>query len=127
VRSDPARAGEALDLLDRAARFNPSSTIPRLWSAEVLIAVGQPELAAPYYRDAIARDPADEYSHLALAALESTAGRRAEAERLLRRAVRLSPRDPLARELLDRVAAGRRIGIADVRKDFTQRRQNREQ
>jgi tetratricopeptide (TPR) repeat protein len=127
VRDDRGRAGEALDLLDRAAGLNPASTLPRLWEAEVVIAVGHPQLAAPYYRDAIQRDPADEYSHLALAALESSAGRQPEAERLLRRAVELSPRDPLARKLLGRVRSGRRIGILDVRKDFTQRRKNREQ
>ena len=125
VNEDPARAGEALDLFDRAAGLNPHSTIPRLFSASTVIALGQPQLAAPYYRDAIDRDPADQYSHLALGALESTAGHRAAAERLLREAVALKPRDPLARDLLERVRAGRRIGIDDVLEDFRQRRARR--
>jgi tetratricopeptide (TPR) repeat protein len=122
----PANAPDALDLLDRSAALNPASTLPRLLSAQIMVARGQPELAAPYYRDALARDPADEYSNLALGALESTAGRRAEAERLLRRAVYLSPRDDLARTLLARVQRGDRIGIGDVNKDFVQRRENRQ-
>ena len=125
VNDDPARAGEALDMLDRAAGLNPHSPIPRLYSAAIVIAFGQPERAAPYYRDAIERDPSDQYSHLALGALESTAGRRARATRLLRRAAELSPRDPLARELLEEVEAGRRIGLEDVRREFQNRREAR--
>jgi tetratricopeptide (TPR) repeat protein len=125
-KQSPANAPNALDLLDRAAALNPASALPRLLSAQIMVARGRPELAAPYYRDALARDPADEYSNLALGALESTAGRPAEAERLLRRAVHLSPRDELARTLLARVQRGDRIGIGDVNKDFVQRRENRQ-
>jgi tetratricopeptide (TPR) repeat protein len=124
-REDPRRAGDALDLLDRAAGLNPYSAVPRLLSGQVVVAIGQPQLAAPYYRDAIARDPRDEYANLALAALVSSAGRQAEAERLVRRAVELVPGDPLARDLLAKVTAGRRIGIGDVNKDFDQRRESR--
>jgi hypothetical protein len=122
-REDPRRAGDALDLLDRAAGLNPHSTMPRLLAAQVMVAIGRPQLAAPYYRDALARDPRDEYANLALGALESSAGRRAEAERRIQRAVELVPGDPLARELLANVRAGRRISIATVNSDFDQRRE----
>jgi hypothetical protein len=124
-RQDPRRAGDALDLLDRAAGLNPHSTLPRLLSGQVVVAIGHPQLAAPYYRDVLARDPRDEYANLALAALSSSAGRHAEAERRVRRAVALVPRDPLARDLLTKVTAGRRIDIADVNRDFDQRRESR--
>jgi hypothetical protein len=124
-REHPARAGDALDILDRAAGLNPYSTVPRLLAAQVVVASGHPALAAPYYRDAIERDPRDEYAHLALAALESTAGRQDEAERLLRRAQALSPHDWLPRQLLDRLRKGEEIGIRDVNTDFDQRRENR--
>jgi hypothetical protein len=40
-------------------------------------------------------------------------------------ALELRPRDPLARDLLRRVRAGRRIKLDDVRKDFQQRLENR--
>lgn len=122
---DPQRAGDALDLLDRAARWNTHSTIPGLLSGQVVVAIGRPGLAAPYYRDVIARDPREVYAHLALASLEANAGRRAEAERLARRAVELSPRDQLARNLLAKLRAGRRISIADVNEDFYDRWKSR--
>jgi len=121
-RDDPARVGDAVERLDRAAGLNPFSTVPRLLQGRMMVAIGRPALAAPYYRDAIERDDQDEYSHLALGALESSAGRDAEAERLLRRATELSPADPLARGLLGDVRAGRTVTIAQVNRDFTRRR-----
>jgi tetratricopeptide (TPR) repeat protein len=122
---NPANAGEALDLLDRAAGLRPSSIMPRLLQGQIVVALRQPQLAAPYYRDAIRRDPRDVYSHLALAALESSAGRRAEAARLLQEARRLSPRDFAARELLQELRAGRRITINDVNDEYYARLQDR--
>jgi hypothetical protein len=122
---DPRRAGDALELLDRAAGLNPFSTIPRLYQGQIVVALGRPALAAGYYRDAIERDDQDEYSHLALGALESTAGRQREAERQMARAVAISPRDPLARDLLRDVRAGRVVTIDQVNRDFNQRRANR--
>ncbi|MEA2142676.1 MAG: hypothetical protein QOI64_1106 [Solirubrobacteraceae bacterium] len=124
-RENPRNAADALDLLDRAAGLNPFSTVPRLLSGQVVVAIGQPQLAAPYYRDALARDPRDEYANLALGALESSAGRPVQAERLVRRAVALVPSDPLARDLLAKLTAGQRIGIDDVNRDFDQRRESR--
>jgi tetratricopeptide (TPR) repeat protein len=124
-REDPAQAGEALDRLDQAAGLNPFSTIPRLLQGQLAIAIGRPALAVSYYRDSIARDDQDEYSHLALGALESTGGRRAQAERQMGRAVTISPRDPLARDLLREVRAGQTVTIFQVNKEFNRRRANR--
>jgi tetratricopeptide (TPR) repeat protein len=124
-RDDPSRAGDALDRLDRAAGLNPFSTVPRLLQGQIVVAVGRPRLAVGYYRDAVDRDEQDEYSHLALGALESTAGRQREAERQMARAVEISPSDPLARDLLRDVRAGRIVTIDRVNKDFNQRRANR--
>jgi O-antigen ligase len=123
--SDPQRAGDALERLDRAAGLNPFSVVPRLYQAQIVVAIGRPELAAGYYRDAIARDYDDEYSHLALGALESTAGRQRAAVAEMGRAVQISPRDELARVLLRDVRAGRTVTIQRVNKDFNQRRANR--
>ena len=123
--SDPQRAGDALERLDRAAGLNPFSVVPRLYQAQIVVAIGRPALAAGYYRDAIARDYEDEYSHLALGALESTAGRQRAAVAEMGRAVAISPRDELARVLLRDVRAGRVVTIQRVNKDFNQRRANR--
>jgi tetratricopeptide (TPR) repeat protein len=123
--SDPKRAGDALERLDGAAGLNPFSVVPRLYQGQIVVAIGRPELAADYYRDAIARDDQDEYSHLALGALESMAGRQREAVGQMTRAVELSPRDELARILLRDVRAGRVVTIQRVNKDFNQRRANR--
>jgi hypothetical protein len=123
--SDPARAADALDRLDRAAGLNPFSTFPRLLQGQIVEALGRSRLAEDYYRDALKRDEQDEYSHLALGALESSAGHQAEAQRHMARAVALSPRDPLARDLLRDVRAGRIVTIARVNKDFNRRRANR--
>ena len=122
---NPARAGEALDLLDRAAGLRPRAIMPRLLQGQIVVALRRPQLARPYYRDAIRRDPANVYSHLALAALESSAGRRTEAIRLVERARQLSPRDYSARELLDRLRSGRRITIYDVNEDYGKRLEDR--
>ena len=124
-REDPRRAGDALERLDRAAGLNPFSTVPRLLEGQIFVAVGRPALAADYYRDAIDRDDQDEYSHLALGALESMAGRDTSAERLMLRAATISPADPLARDLLRDVRAGRRVTIARVNRDFNRRRAGR--
>jgi predicted Zn-dependent protease len=99
--------------------------VPRLFQAQIVTAVGHPELAAPYYRDAIQRDPRDVYVHTALAAVESTAGNRADAERNAAEAVRLSPRDYTARRVLRRLRAGRRVTIYDVNKDYAARVKDR--
>jgi hypothetical protein len=122
---DPARAAQALDQLDSAARLRRGSVVPRLFQAQIVTAVGHPELAAPYYRDAIRRDPRDVYVHTALAAVESTAGHRTEAERNAAEAVRLSPRDTTARRVLRRLRAGRRVTIYDVNKDYAARVKDR--
>ncbi len=124
-RENPARAADALDRLDRAAGLNPFSTVPRLLQAQIEVAGGRPALAAPYYRDALERDDQDEYSHLALGALESTAGSRVPAERHIARAVAISPRDPLARDLLRDVRAGKVVTIFQVNREFNRRRAGR--
>jgi tetratricopeptide (TPR) repeat protein len=123
--SDPGRAGDALDRLDRAAGLNPYSVVPRLYQAQIVVAIGRPALAADYYRDAIARDDQDEYSHLALGALESMGGRQAQAIAQMARAVQISPRDELARVLLRDVRAGRVVNIQRVNRNFNRRRANR--
>ena len=124
---NPARAGDALDLLDRAAGLNPHSTVPRLLSGQLVVALGQPELARALLprRDRRATR-GDEYAHLALGALESSAGpprggrapaapRHRSSARATRWRATCSPRS----------APGRRIGIQDVNKDFNERRENR--
>lgn len=122
---NPAKAGEALDLLDRAAGLQPGSTLPRLLQAQIVVALGRPALAADYYRDAIERDPRDVYAHTALAAIDSMSGRPGDAERHAARAVELSPRDDTARRVLRRLRAGRRVTIFDVNKDYGERLENR--
>ncbi len=57
------------------------------------------------------RVPDDAYAALELGAIASQSGERVRALMLLERAVRLDPRDPLAREALATVRAGRRVSV----------------
>jgi Tfp pilus assembly protein PilF len=57
------------------------------------------------------RVPDDAYATLELGAIASQSGQRAQALVLLERAVRLDPRDPLAREALATARAGRRVSV----------------
>jgi hypothetical protein len=60
---------------------------------------------------ALGRNPGDPYATLERGAIASSRGERRAALALLARAVRVNPRDPLAREALLLVREGRRVSV----------------
>ncbi len=105
------RPAEALDRLDRAASLNPFSAQPPSVAGSVHLRFDERVRAQSAFEDALARVPRDAYATLELGAIASADGRPADAERLLRRAVVLAPRDPLAAKALQIVRSG---GVVDI-------------
>ena len=123
--ADPSRAADSIALLDRAASLNPWSAYPRLLQAQIGVALGRDGLARSYYLAALSRDADDEFSHLALAAIASEGGHRAEALSWARRARTLSPGDPLAEEVLAELRKGERLRVSDLGRELSARAEAR--
>jgi tetratricopeptide (TPR) repeat protein len=100
---------EALDRLDRAAQLNSLSARPRLTAGVIAVNLGRLDIAESELRDALERDPRNEFAALELGAVLSRRGRRDEAVAILERASRLAPRDPVARMALRQARAGKRL------------------
>ena len=66
------------------------------------------------FASALQRTPGDAYATLELGSIASAEGHRSRAMVLLERAVRLNPRDPLAREALKLAAVGRRVNVDEL-------------
>ena len=97
--------------LDEAARLNPLSDEPYLLAGSIALRFGDLARADHEFRLALRRTPSDPYATLERGAIASSRGERAVALALLARAVRLNPRDPLAREALHVVREGRRVSV----------------
>ena len=110
-RSDPEAAYERLD---RAASLDPLSPEPYLAAGTIALKRSEQARARTNFRKALERQPRSAYATLELGALASTYGDRAAAERLLARAVRLNPRDELARKAYADVRAGRQVSIEQL-------------
>jgi tetratricopeptide (TPR) repeat protein len=97
--------------LNQAAQLNPLSDEAYLIAGS--IALRRDELARADHQFALAlgRVPADAYATLERGAIASTQGDSHAALRLLRRAVALNPRDPLARAALLAVRHGERLDV----------------
>lgn len=107
-RSDPAAAYRRLD---RAASLDPLSPEPYLAAGTIALKRSEQARARASFRKALQRQSRSAYATLELGALASTYDDQAEAARLLARAVRLDPRDELARKALADVRAGRHVSI----------------
>jgi tetratricopeptide (TPR) repeat protein len=106
-----ARPFESYSRLDRAADLDPFSDRPALLAGSIALRYGDLGRARTAFSAARHRNPRGQYATLELGAIASVQGRRAEAGRLLTRAVALAPRDATAREALGVVRAG---GIVDL-------------
>jgi tetratricopeptide (TPR) repeat protein len=105
---DPAGA---YSRLAQAASLDPLSEEPYLIAGSIALRLGQFDRADREFAKALGRVPDDAYATLERGAIASTRGRPAEARRLLERAVRLNPRDPLTREALSLVRSGRAVSV----------------
>jgi O-antigen ligase len=104
----------AYERLDNAASLNPLSATPWLLGGSIALRADQPERAERFFRDALRRDPGDQYAHLELGMLALADGRRRQALPLLERAARLNPRDAIGAEVLRRAKRGEGVNIARV-------------
>ncbi|HTC60237.1 MAG TPA: O-antigen ligase family protein [Solirubrobacteraceae bacterium] len=97
--------------LGEAAKLNPLSDRPYLVEGSIALRYGDLARAKNAFSQALVRVSDDAYATLELGAIASQSGERARALVLLERAVRLDPRDPLAREALATVRAGKRVSV----------------
>ncbi len=110
--------------LDSAAKLDPLSDEPYSLAGSIALRYGDSARAEHYFSLALKRVPGDAYATLELGALASELGERDRALVLLERAVRLSPRDPLAREALRTARAGRRVGVQALNREILLGAQN---
>jgi O-antigen ligase len=112
---DPAGAYARLD---EAARLNPLSDTAYVIAGSIAVRYGELAYADRQFSRALGRSPGDAYATLERGAIASSTGRRAEALRLLEAAVRLNPRDPLARQALLVVRRGRRVSVEELNRSI---------
>jgi predicted secreted protein len=104
--------------LGEAAKLNPLSDRPYLVEGSIALRYGDLARAQSAFSRALVRVPGDAYAALELGAIASQSGASARALVLLERAVRLDPRDPLAREALATVRAGRRVSVGALNRSI---------
>jgi hypothetical protein len=97
--------------LQEAANLNPLSDRPYLVEGSIALRYDDLTRAQKAFSQALVRVPDDAYAALELGAIASQSGQRARSLVLLERAVRLDPRDPLAREALATARAGGRVSV----------------
>jgi hypothetical protein len=100
--------------LDEAARLNPLSDEAYLVAGSIALRYGDLARADHDFALALERSPGDAYATLERGAIASARGDRPAAVGLLARAVRLSPRDALARQALRSAQAGQRLSIDEL-------------
>jgi tetratricopeptide (TPR) repeat protein len=104
--------------LNDAARLNPLSDRAYLVAGSIALRFGDLIRAKHEFSLALWRVPDDSYATLELGAIASEVGEHARALELLQRAVHLDPRDPLAREALQTVRSGGRIGVEKLNRSI---------
>jgi tetratricopeptide (TPR) repeat protein len=100
--------------LNDAARLNPLSDEPYVVAGSIALRRGELGRADHAFALALGRTPGEAYATLERGAIASSRGQRRRALALLERAAHLSPRDPLTREALALVRAGRRVDIEEL-------------
>jgi len=101
-----------------AARLNPLSDEPELVAGSIALRLNELTRADHEFSLALQRSPGDAYATLERGAIASTRGDRPQALALLERAARLNPRDPLTREALQLVRAGRRVSVQELNRSI---------
>jgi tetratricopeptide (TPR) repeat protein len=110
-RTSPAAA---YSTLGDAARLDPLSDEAYLLAGSIALRLGDQERAEREFSRALERVPQDAYATLELGAIASERGQARRAVTLLRRAVRLNPRDRLALAALRVSLGGRRVDVAQL-------------
>ena len=101
-----------------AASLDPLSDEADLVAGSIALRYGELGRADRQFSLALARTPGDEYATLERGAIASARGERAAALALLERAVRLSPREGLARQALELVRTGGRVDIQELNRSI---------
>ncbi len=101
-----------------AASLNPLSDEADLVAGSIALRYGELTRADREFSLALARTPGDAYATLERGAIASSRGERAAALALLERAVRLSPREALARQALELVRTGGRVDIQELNRSI---------
>jgi tetratricopeptide (TPR) repeat protein len=115
----------AFDDLHTASSLNPLSPDPSLLAGTIALRLGRYADAARYFRRAIQRDDGEEYAHLELGVLLAQSGHRAQGVALLTRALKLNPRDGIARFARDRLRRGRPVSITAINDRIVRQAQDR--
>jgi tetratricopeptide (TPR) repeat protein len=100
--------------LSDAAKLNPLGDRAYLVEGSIALRFGDLVRAEDAFAKALKRVPDDAYATLELGAIASEMGERAKALELLERAVLLNPRDPLTRQALKTVQAGRNVNVESL-------------
>ena len=88
--------------------------MPGATAGTIALRLDRTREAEEHFRQVLADDPENAYAALELGLIASAEGRRREATRMLELALEQNPRDPLVMEVLDRVAAGKRVSPSAV-------------
>ena len=104
--------------LNDAARLNPLSDEAYLVAGSIALRFGDLAYADHEFALALGRTPGDAYATLESGAIASTEGDRARALRLLERAGRLDPRDPLTQQALRLAREGRRVNVEELNRSI---------
>jgi tetratricopeptide (TPR) repeat protein len=110
----PGAPRKAYARLEHAASLNPLNDEPYVLAGTIALRFGDLARADHYFALALKRTPADAYATLERGAIASSSGDRQMALALLKRTVSLTPREPLAREVLAVVRSGRRVDIGEL-------------
>jgi hypothetical protein len=114
---DPAGA---LRRLDRAESLNPLSARAPLTAATIALRVGREAEAVREFRVALDREPNNVYALLYLGVIEAAKDRQA-GQRLVARARRLSPRDPVIRRTERRLRRGLPVDLRSLNRQIVRR------
>jgi O-antigen ligase len=113
-----AHPGVAYARLNAAARLNPLSAEPYEVAGTIALRRGEETRADRAFALALARTPGDAYATLERGAIASAQGRRRAALAELARAVRLDPREALARAALAQVRSGHRVDLGELHRSI---------
>ncbi len=104
--------------LENSASLNPLSDQAYLVAGDIALRFGDLARAEHEFSLALKRSPGDAYATLEQGAIASSRGERNTAMALLEHAVRLSPRDQLARQALRVVREGRRVDVEELNREI---------
>jgi tetratricopeptide (TPR) repeat protein len=106
-----SRPQEAYSRLKSAAALDPLADEAFLVAGSIALRYDELPRAEHQFSLALGRDPDDAYATLEQGAIASTKGDRAQALRLLTRALHLDPREPVTRQALETARSARRVSI----------------